>query len=145
MTTLAVDKKRIFLLDGSEQYADVPVVATDIVYEGAAVGESSSAGTGRPLVGGDVFLGFAVRRCDNAAGSANDRRIRVMTRGSIAGLAVTGVDNIDDLGVTVYAIDDNSFTLTSSTGHTSIGKLISYDAVSGFGTVYFEATGFRSL
>jgi hypothetical protein len=145
MTTLAADKKRIFLLEGSEQYADVPIIVTDIIYEGAAVGESSSDGTARPLVGADVFLGFAVRRCDNAAGAANDRKVRVMTRGTIAGIAVTGVDNINDLGATVYAIDDNSFTLTSSTGHTSIGKLISYDGTSGFGTVYFEATALRSL
>lgn len=144
MTTLAADKKRQFLLQGAT-YADLPIIATDIVYEGAAVGESTTTGTGRPLVGADGFMGFAMRRCDNAAGSAADRKIRLMTAGFVANLPVTGLDNINDLGATVYAIDDDSFTLTSSTGHTAIGKVQSYDGTSGYGTVYFEALEKRSI
>ena len=90
-------------------------------------------------------MGFAMRRCDNAAGSAADRKIRLMTAGFVANLPVTGLDNINDLGATVYAIDDDSFTLTSSTGHTQIGKVQSYDGVSGYGTVYFESVDVRSI
>ena len=143
MATLAVDKKRQFLLQGAK-YADLPVIASDIVYEGAAVGESSTNGTGRPLVAGDGFMGFAMRRCDNAAGSANDRKIRVMTSGYVANLPVTSLDNVNDLGATVYASDDDTFTL-ASTGNTAIGKVQSYDGVSGFGTVYFESVDVRSI
>lgn len=143
MTTLAADKKRQFLLQGAK-FADLPVIAADIVYEGAAVGESSTNGTGRPLVAADGFMGFAVRRCDNSAGSANDRKIRVMTSGYVANLPVTGLDNINDLGSTVYASDDDTFTL-ASTGNSAIGKVQSYDGVSGFGTVYFESIDVRSI
>jgi len=143
MTTLAANKPRVFGADNAA-FADVPVVASDIIYEGAAVGESSSAGTARPLSGGDAFLGFCVRKADNSAGAANAIKVRVATKGFIE-LAITGVDNIDDLGATVYAIDDDSFTLTSSTGHTAIGKLHSYNGVSGYGTVYFEAAALRSI
>lgn len=145
MTTLAADKRRNFGLVSDARYIDVPCVATDIIYEGAAVGESSSDGTARPLVGADTFIGFAVRRCDNAAGSANDRKVRVLTAGSISDFPVTGLDNINDYGATVYAVDDNSFTLTSSSGHTSIGKVLSYDGVSGYGTIYFEGASVRSI
>jgi hypothetical protein len=143
MTTLAADKKRVFLLQG-EIYNDVPAIATDIIYEGAAVGESVSTGTARPLVGGDTFLGFAVRQCDNSAGAAAAKKVRLLTTGQVY-LPITGVDNINDVGDTVYAIDDDTFTLTSSTGHTAIGKLTSYDGTSGYGTVRFEAAGFRSI
>jgi hypothetical protein len=80
--------------------------------------------------------------------AATTRAVRRTTCASDEGyvyLPVTGVDNIDDLGATVYAIDDDSFTLTSSTGHTSIGKLQSYDGTSGYGTVFFEAAAVRSI
>lgn len=143
MTTLAADKKRQFLLQGAK-FADLPIIASDIVYEGAAVGESTTTGTGRPLAGGDGFMGFAVRRCDNAAGGAAARLIRVQTSGYVANLPVTGLDNINDLGAAVYASDDDTFTLTAS-GATQIGKVQSYDGVSGYGTVYFESLDVRSV
>ncbi len=144
MTTLAADKPRSFGVDGAALYADLPVVASDIVYAGAAVGESTTTGTFRPLSGGDTFAGFCVRQCDNATGSANDKKIRVLLRGT-AFLPITGVDNINDEGATVYASDDDTFTLTSTTTHSSIGKLISYSGTSGYGTVYFEAASVRSI
>lgn len=142
MTTLAADVKRPFGLQG-ETFEDIPVIASDIIYEGAAVGESSSTGTARPLVGGDTFFGFAVRRADNSSGSAGDIRVRVMTSGEVK-LPITNVDNINDLGDTVYASDDNAFTL-ASTGNTAIGKLVSYNSVSGYGVCRFEAAMFRSI
>jgi hypothetical protein len=143
MTTLAADKKRAFLGQG-ELFADLPVIATDIIYEGAAVGEDSTNGTAQPLVGGGTFMGFAVRRADNAAGSAGAVKVRVMTQGYVY-LPVTGVDNVNDYDAAVYAIDDDSFTLTSSTGHTQIGKLQSYDGTSGYGTVFFQSSAVRSI
>lgn len=144
MTTLAADKKRAFGGDVAPHYADLPIIASDIVYEGAAVGESTTSGTYRPLSGGDTFGGFCVRRCDNATGSANDKKIRVLLRGTIGGLPITGVDNINDEGSTVYASDDDTFTLTSTTTNTAIGKLIAFET-SGYGTVYFEAAVVRSI
>ena len=59
MSTLAVDKPRVYKLTGAHpDYNEIPAITLDIIYEGAAVGESASAGTGRPLVAADVFLGF---------------------------------------------------------------------------------------
>lgn len=137
MTTLAADKPRTYPVG---EYADLPVVASDIVYEGAAVGDSS--GTARPLVALDAFVGFAHRTVDNSTGAAGAVRVRVKQRGKIV-LSVTGVTGTDDIGATVYASDDDTFTLTS-TGNTAIGKVDSH--ISGTScVVYFEATSLRSL
>jgi len=58
MTTLAVNLPRSYE-QGDRN--DLPVVAADIIYEGAAVGDNAS-GLARPLVAADPFLGFAERR-----------------------------------------------------------------------------------
>lgn len=145
MATRSTNITRKFLASGQDVLIDVPVVASDIVYEGSAVGESSTTGTGRPLVGADSFMGFCVRQCDNSSGSANDKKIRVMAQGLVQ-LTITGVDNINDEGATVYASDDDTFTLTNSTGHSSIGKLVSVDdTTNNLGTVFFQSVSLRSI
>lgn len=140
MTTLAANLPRSYSLAGVEDIGERPCVATDIVYEGAAVGLSS--GNGRPLVAGDVFDGFASEKCDNSTGSAGDVRIKLKRRG-YAQLAVTGVTAITDVGSTVYASDDNTFTL-SSTGNSAIGKVDRFVST-GVAIVYFEAGSLRSI
>jgi hypothetical protein len=138
MTTLAADKARDFVLG---EHTDLPVIASDIIYEGAAVGENGS-GYFRPLVAADPFSGFAQSKADNSAGAAGAVNVRVRTRGR-AILSVTGVTAVTDEGATVYASDDDTFTLTSS-GNTAIGKVTRY--ISGTSVeVYFEAASFRSL
>lgn len=122
MTTLSTNLKRNFEFNEDPLYNDIPIIATDIVFEGAAVGESSSNGTGRPLVAGDVFLGFAIAKADNASGAAGDINIRVREKGRVQ-LVVTGVSSKADLGATVYGDDDNAFTLTNSS-NTVIGKIV---------------------
>lgn len=133
MTTLAVDTPRDYQLGDIEEY---PVVASDIIYEGAAVGENAS-GYARPLVAGDVFLGFATEVADNSAGSAGDKTVKVRTRGrvklSVASLAITDNDR-----VVVYASDDNAFTKVS-TSNSKIGWCSRFIS-SGVGIVEFEAT-----
>lgn len=143
MSTLATDAPRVFETGHDELLNEIPAIANDIIYDGAAVGESSSTGTGRPLVAGDNFMGFATEQCDNSGGSAGDKRIKVKMRGVVQ-LSITGVDNINDFGDNVYATDDDTFTLTAS-GASSIGKLIRYNAVTGKGLVYFEAACIRSI
>lgn len=144
MATLAKDTPRPYELTGGHpDYNEVPAIATDIIYNGAAVGESSSTGTGRPLVGGDNFMGFCIEQCDNSAGAAGDKLIKVLNTG-VAWLTVTGGDNINDWGDTVYATDDNVFTMTAS-GGSSIGKLKRYDSASGKCLVQFQATSARSI
>jgi len=139
MTTLAQNQPRAYeegILN------DLPVIANDIIYEGAAVGESSTTGTFRPLAAGDTFAGFATRKVDNTGGAAGDVRVNVKQKGKIE-LSITGVTGITDEGSTVYASDDNTFTL-SSTSNSAIGKIIRH--VSGTkAIVAFEAVTMRSI
>ena len=143
MATLAADKPRVFAATGAHpDYNEVPVIASDIIYAGAAVGESAATGTGRPLVALDNFMGFCIEQCDNSAGAAAALLCKVYASG-YAELTVTGVDNINDEGATVYASDDDTFTLTS-TSNTQIGKI--KRVISGTTCVVaFEATSARSV
>ena len=137
MTTLSVNKQ-IPIETGD--YNDLPVITSDIIYEGAAVGMSS--GYARPLVAGDAFAGIAVAKVDNSAGAGGAKNVRVLQKGSIE-VDVVGVTAITNVGATVYASDDNVFTL-SSTSNSSIGKIIRH--VSGTKCIVaFEAVSRRSL
>lgn len=133
MTTLAVDKARAYELGTVQEY---PVIATDIIYEGAAVGENAS-GFARPLVAGDPFLGFAENRCDNSAGAAGAKTLRVRRRGQVQ-LPVAGATAVTaNDGPLVYASDDDTFTLTAST-NSVIGR-VSRWVESGVCIVEFDA------
>ncbi len=129
MTTLATDLPRDYY-EGN--FHEFPVVATDIIYKGAAVGDNAS-GYARPLVAGDPFRGFADYKVDNATGAAGDKRVRCRTSGKIK-LPITSLA-ITDIGKDVFASDDNTFTLTQST-NTRIGYVHSWIAT-GFGVIEF--------
>lgn len=138
MTTLAANKPRAYEIGDLN---DLPMIGNDVIYEGAAVGDNGS-GLARPLVAADPFLGFANRTADNTGGSASAVNVQVKERGKIQ-LSVTGVASADDVGQTVYASDDDTFTLTS-TSNTAIGKVARW--VSGTTcVVYFEAGYSRSI
>ncbi len=130
MATLAKDSPRVLELGDVNE---LPVIAADIIYEGAAVGDNAS-GYARPLVAGDPFRGFAERKADNAAGAAGDVNVRVLTKGlmqlSISALAIT------DVGKDVYASDDDTFTLTKST-NTRIGYVHRWVST-GIGIIAFN-------
>lgn len=130
MTTLAKDAPRDFEIG---DHNDLPIVAADIIYEGAAVGLNTS-GYARPLEAGDPFGGFALRQVDNAGGVAGEKNVRVIARGAVV-LAVTGL-TIDDFGKPVYASDDDTFTMTAST-NTQIGTVKRFIA-NGRGVVEFS-------
>lgn len=138
MATLAADKVRDYEYSGEDLFNDLEVIATDIIYEGAAVGENAS-GYMRPLEAADVFAGFAVRKVDNSTGAAGDKRVRVRAKGLVK-LPVSGVNTIanGNDGTPVYASDDDTFTLTSS-GNSLIGRTHRFIA-SGYAIVYFEST-----
>jgi hypothetical protein len=137
MATLAIDTPRTYQLGDIEEY---PVIAADIIYEGAAVGENAS-GYSRPLAAGDVFQGFAIENCDNAAGSAGDKTVKVRTRGRvvlpIASIAITANDR-----PAVYASDDDTFTLTASTN--SLIGYVSRWVSTGVAVVEFDAALVRA-
>ena len=118
MATLAVNTPREYQVGDREDY---PVIASDIIYEGAAVGENAS-GYARPLAAADKFLGFAMRKADNSTGSAGDINVECKTVGR-ARLTVAGATAItaNDRAL-VYASDDGTFTLTS-TSNSLIGSV----------------------
>jgi len=131
MTTLAVDSPRDYETGDRNEF---PVIAADIIFEGAAVGDNGS-GFARPLVAGDPFRGFAEGPIDNSFGLAGDKRVRVRERGkvklTIASLAIT------DVGKDVYASDDDAFTLTQGS-NTRIGYVHRWVST-GIGIVAFDA------
>jgi hypothetical protein len=91
------------------------MIDNDIIYDGAAVGESGVTGTFRPLAGGDDFAGFAIASADNTVlgHAAGFRNVKVKQRGRVV-LAVTGASAVTDEGASVFATDDDTFTLTPS-------------------------------
>ena len=132
MTTLAANKQRIFQMGDTEEY---PVIAADIIFQGAAVGENGS-GYARPLQAGDRFLGFAEAKADNAGGAAGDVTVVVKARGRIelpiAALAITANDR-----PAVYASDDDTFTLTALSN--SLIGYVSRWVSTGVAIVEFDA------
>lgn len=140
MTTLAKDKLRLFFYSGTPVREEYPVIATDVIYRNAAVGENAS-GYSRPLVAGDIFQGFAVAKADNSAGAAGDVRVTVEQKGfvelDISGAAVTTNDR-----VAVYASDDDTFTLTP-TSNSLIGY-VSRWVSTGKAVVEFDAALVRA-
>src|SRR3989304_1011568 len=82
MTPLAANKPRAY--EGGRDVLEesaLPVIASDIIYEGAAVGIVDASGHGRPLAGGDRFAGFANAKADNSAGAAAAGHVDVRTTG----------------------------------------------------------------
>lgn len=135
MTTLASNKPRAY--EGGNR-TDLPVVATDIIYEGAAVGLVKATGLARPLTAGDKFAGFAVEQADNSAGSASAINSRIIDIGKIQ-LAVTGAV-ITDVGQPVYASDDDTFTFVP-TSNSFIGFVERFVS-SGVVIVAFDSTSY---
>ena len=132
MTTLAANKPRAYELGNRN---DLLMIASDIIYEGAAVGIVAGSGHARPLAAGDKFAGFAESTVDNSAGAAAAKSVRVITNGLIQ-IPVTSVA-ITDIGKPVYASDDDTFVLTEST-NSYVGRVHRYVS-SGVAVVAFDA------
>ncbi|MES2685482.1 MAG: hypothetical protein V4706_01605 [Pseudomonadota bacterium] len=136
MTTLAANKSRAYELG---QRNHLPVIASDIIYEGAAVGIVAATGHARPLVAGDTFGGFAVAQADNSAGAAAAINVEVVQSGEIE-LTVAGV-TITDVGQPVYATDDDTYTMlpVSATFVGFVKRFVS----SGVAVIDFDADVYR--
>ncbi len=111
MTTLAANKPRAFEGGNRNEFL---VIASDIIYEGAAVGLVDASGHAQPLANPNRFVGFAEEQADNSAGSAAAIRVRVVESGKIQ-LAVSGAV-ITDVGQPVYATDDDTFVFSPVAG-----------------------------
>lgn len=132
MTTLARDKARPFELGDTAQ---LPIVADDIVHEGAAVGFDPTTALARPLQAGDVFAGFAARRADNTGGAAGAVKVPTRHEGKIQLPIISlAASNVGDL---VYASDDDTFTLEAS-GNSLVGRVDRFVGT-GVGVVSYSA------
>lgn len=138
MTTLAANLPRSYEggLTRIEE-SSVPVIASDIIYEGAAVGAVAASGHARPLVAGDKFIGFANAKADNSAGAAAAINVDLRTSGYIL-LPVSGAVITDQAvhRLPVYASDDDSFSF-SPVGGSFVGFFHRFTAA-GFGIVRFD-------
>ena len=91
MATLTQNQQREWQAGDTEAY---PVIAADIIYQGAAVGENGS-GYSRPLVALDAFQGFAIGKVDNSTGVAgNNSLIGYVSRWISSGVCVVEFDAI---------------------------------------------------
>ena len=120
MTTLAVDSP-LTIVTGD--FNSIGIIADDIVYEGAMVGDNAS-GYGRPLVAGDLFVGHSLVQVDNTSGLAGAKEIRLRTGRYRGAVTLTGV-LITDVHKEVYASDDSVLTL-SAYGNSRVGVVIRY-------------------
>ncbi len=131
MTTLAANNPRVYELGERSEY---PVIASDIIFEGAAEGHVIASGHVRPLTSVDKFVGFSEDKADNSAGSAADINSRTYKRGVVV-LSISGAV-ITDIGAAVYAQDDNAFSFVKTSG-VYIGKVIRFVS-SGVVAVAFD-------
>jgi len=122
MTTLAVDSP-LTIVTGD--FNAIGIIADDIVFEGALVGDNF-AGYGRPLVAGDLFVGHSLEQVVNTGGLAGAKNIRLRTGRYRGKVTISGV-LITDVGKEVYASDDDTYTL-SSYGNSRVGVVIRYDS-----------------
>ncbi len=102
---------------------DLPIKTATKIYEGAAVGIEIATGYARGLVAGDRFGGFATETVDNT-GADGAKSINVDHSNKRVELAVASAV-ITDVGLPVYASDENAFTMTS-TANTLIGTAIRF-------------------
>jgi len=136
MSTLTADTRRDLVLG---EVNEIPVITTDIIYEGAAVGIVIASGHARPLTSVDKFAGFCEQKCDNSTGAAAAKNVRIVTKGTIK-LSISGAV-ITDVGQPVYATDDNVFVFLP-TGGVFIGYARRFYS-SGIMEVEFDAIGMQ--
>ena len=116
---LSADTPRHYSVVGRENA--LPVQASSLCYAGSALSIDTGGEVGPLNTSDAAFAGFCLKQADNSSGSAGDINARVLTHGE-AELAVTGLDDNNDIGDVVYASDDGTFTLTS-TGNMAIGRV----------------------
>ena len=110
MTTLADNKVRPY---EQGEMGDYPMIASDTIYEGAAVGLVPATGHAQPLTATDRFIGFATAPAVNGT-TAAAVNVNVYRSGSVQ-LPVTGAV-ITDVGQPIYAADDDTFQFSPAGG-----------------------------
>lgn len=104
---------------------DHPMLAAEIIYKGTPVflknatrSAYSNDGSTNTLTNTDIFAGIAYEKCDNSAGAAGDKSVRVLYQGEVE-MDILGTVTDAKVGDPVYVnnvSDDAAATLTSDTG-----------------------------
>ena len=138
---------------GVEPIMNNHTFGSGVVYEGAVVGldADTNAVTATLDTAADVFAGFAMTKADYSKGA---RHVQVRAQGIVKLTVATTADALD-VGDTVYASDNQTFTASADDGG---GTPVNYLAIgrvhrieSGDGTtsvvalVHFQAASLRSL
>ncbi len=124
-------------------FIDIPGKVSTVFYEGAALSDDGGNGEADNLAASEGFLGFCERGVTSNA-TTSDINVKIRTQGIIKNLPVAGLDADTDYGVAVYASDNGTFTLTSSTTFVQIGKVVAYSGTN-YGDVYFQGAVVRSI
>ena len=118
MVQLTKDLTRTYELGDINEY---PILGGEVIYQGAAIGLEIASGYVRSLQAGDKFVGFAEDNIDASNASDGEKNIRVKRRGSVT-LELSGAA-ITDVGKSLYAVNDNTFALSSAGSSVYIGQI----------------------
>lgn len=144
MAALSKDTPRKYDPSTPPQFIDMPGKVSTTFYEGGVVTDDGGNGEADMMALSEAFVGFVERGVVTNA-TTSDINVKIRTQGIIKDLPVTGLTGDTAYGTTVYATTSGDFTLTSSTTFVSIGKVVGYGGVSGFGDVFFQGGAIRSL
>jgi hypothetical protein len=122
---MAVLTKNIDRKEKEGNLVESPVVAADIIYQGALV-KHNAAGFIAPCAAeiGAVFAGVAYEKVDNSAGAAGDKSVRVEKNGSFL-MTMVGLTQAD-VGSAVYATDDDLVSLVQAANQQLVGYIVQF-------------------
>lgn len=134
---LSADRSLNVAHSGADVVNDLPIGVSTTIYQGAFVG--LAAGNARGLVAGDPFMGIALfNRAVGTSSGGIDTTVRVVTKGVLKGVTITGASGAADVGGQVFASADDTLTKTI-TSNSFVGRIRRFDTVSSTFDVYFEA------
>lgn len=102
-----------------QELRSLAVGAAKRVFRGGFVGLAAT-GYAQPLVAGDACAGLAYEECDNSAGAAGVKTVRVYTQGDFQ-VTLAGA-TIASMGRPVFASADDTLTFTGN-GNSYVGKV----------------------
>lgn len=115
---------------------DLPLGASETVYKGGFVSLDAGDLFGAPLAAGEAFVGIALEKV--VSGSSNGASTCKVLTGAVFQQAITSIAQAD-IGKLVYASDDQTLTLTS-TSNSQVGRIINVPAT-GTAVVWMKTVG----
>ena len=105
----------------------IPVAADTKIFAGALVGINSS-GNALPAGASGVarIVGVAIAQADNTGGSAGDVKVRVERGAFLFTPDGSAPPRAQEVGATVYAVDDQTVTRSSS-GTIAVGTFLGFE------------------